>query len=184
MKEHIIPSLRLTGVCILLFMGLYPCLLVILANAAPAGGRGEKVIENGRTVGYRLEGQRFDTDRYFWSRPSAVSYNASASGASNAGPSNPVYLATVAARIDTFMSRNPGIHRADIPSDMVTASGSGLDPDISVQGALIQTKRIAAVRGLSVSRVTALVQNQARSNIYGFSSVNVLQLNLALDKLR
>lgn len=183
MKEHIIPSIRLTAVCILLFMGLYPFLVTVLAKAAPAEGQGKTLAINGKTAGYLLEGQRFDNDRYFWSRPSAVSYNAAGSGGSNMGPSNPAYLAVVEARIDTFLVHNPGVNRADIPSDMVTASGSGLDPDISLQGALLQAKRIANLRRQSVEKISALVQQYAETNIYGITRINVLQLNAALDNM-
>eukprot|EP01137_Pigoraptor_chileana_P007492 Opistho-2@53186 len=93
MKQHIIPALRLTLVCIVLFIGLYPLLIFAIAQAAPAKGQGETVAVDGKTVGYQLEGQNFTADHYFWSRPSAVGYNAAGSAGSNKGPSNPAYLA-------------------------------------------------------------------------------------------
>src|SRR6202007_730681 len=99
----------------------------------------------------------FTADKYFWSRPSAVDYNAAGSGGSNKGPNNPDYLADVQKRIDTFMVHNPGIKKSDIPSDLVTASGRGLDPHISGEGAKVQVKRIAAVRHLTEDKVQQLV---------------------------
>lgn len=92
---------------------------------------------------YENIAQNFSDDKYFSSRPSAVNYNAAGSGGSNKGPSNPDYLATVQARIDTFMMHNPEVRKSDIPSDLVTASGSGEDPNISIQGAFVQIPRIA-----------------------------------------
>ena len=112
-----------------------------IAQAAPAKGKGETVTVNGKVVGYKLIGQKFTDDKYFWSRPSAVDYNAAGSGGSNKGPTNPDYLKTVQDRIDSFLVHNPGIKKEEIPSELVTASGSGQDPDISVQGSLCTGKK-------------------------------------------
>lgn len=184
MKQHIIPALRLTLVCIVLFIGLYPLLIFAIAQAAPAKGQGETVAVDGKKVGYQLEGQNFTADYYFWSRPSAVGYNAAGSAGSNKGPSNPAYLAEVQGRIDTFLVHNPGITEEQIPSDMLTASGSGLDPDISLQGAAIQAARIAHVRKLSKEKIVSLINKHTEKSINGIEKINVLKINIALDKLK
>lgn len=166
---------------------VYPLLVAGIARLAPGGGRGETVTVNGKVVGYKLIGQNFTEDRYFNSRPSAVDYNAAGSAGSNKGPSNPDYLKTVQARIDTFLVHNPGVDKAAIPAELVTASGSGLDPDLSPAGAQIQITRIAKVRGLPVDRLTQLVDEQTEGpllGVFGPAKVNVLALNVALDQLK
>src|SRR5581483_4855553 len=115
MKQHIIPALRLTLVCIVCFMLLYPLLIWLIAQAAPAKGEGETVNANGKVVGYALEGQSFTKDNYFQGRPSAVNYNAAGSTGSNKGPSNPDYLKDVQSRVDSFLVHNPGVKKEDIP---------------------------------------------------------------------
>jgi K+-transporting ATPase ATPase C chain len=161
-------------------------LIRAIALLAPAQGNGQTVSANGKVVGYALIGQKFDQDKYFWSRPSAVNYNAAGSGGSNKGPSNPEYLASVQANIDTFIKHNPAVQKRDIPSDLVTASGSGEDPDISVQGALVQVARVAKSRHMDEVQVNALVQAHIEKPFLGMGpeKVNVLQLNLALDKIK
>ena len=126
MKKHLLVSLKLTFVMILILSGLYPLLIAGVAKLAPGNGKGETLSVNGKVVGYANVGQKFTEDKYFWSRPSAVEYNAANSGGSNKGPSNPDYLKLVQERIDTFLVHNPGVKKEQIPSDMVTASGSGL----------------------------------------------------------
>jgi len=116
-----------------------------------------------------------------------VDYNAAASGGSNKGPTNPDYLKQVKNRIDTFLVHNPEITRNDIPSDLVTASGAGLDPDISVKGASVQIYRIARMRKIPIGELRALVQSHIEGpwlGIFGTESVNVLRLNIDLDKSR
>jgi len=187
MKQHIIPALRLTFVCIVFFCVIYPLFIWGIAQAAPGKGEGETVKINGKVAGYALEGQSFTKDNYFWGRPSAVSYNAAGSGGSNKGPSNPDYLKDVQSRIDTFLVHNPGIKKEDIPSDLVTASGGGLDPDISPEAARIQVKRIAAVRKVSEEGILQLVQQNTQGpllGLFGTEKVNVLKLNIALDALK
>jgi K+-transporting ATPase ATPase C chain len=183
MKTNILPAVRLTLVSVFVLLVLYPLLILGIAQLAPAKGEGEKVIVDNKTVGYKLEGQAFSSDQYFWSRPSAVSYNAAGSAGSNKGPSNPDYLAEVQARIDTFLIHHPGIKKEEIPSELVTSSGSGLDPDISPAAALIQAKRVAAARKISESKVIALIDQHTQKPLMGMQAVNVLALNLALDKL-
>ncbi|HEU4609387.1 MAG TPA: K(+)-transporting ATPase subunit C [Chitinophagaceae bacterium] len=186
MKQNIKPAIRLTLACMFFFMGIYTFLIYAGAQLAPGNGKAETVVANNRVVGYKLIGQKFTEDKYFQGRPSAVDYNAAGSGGSNKGPSNPEYLLQVQARIDRFMAHNPGVEKAAIPSDLVTASGGGLDPDISVQAALVQVKRIAGVRNLPEDQVTALVNDHIEkplAGLFGTSRVNVLKLNIALDRL-
>lgn len=187
MKQNILPAIRLTLVCAVFFMGIYSLVILAAAQAAPAKGKGETVVVNNKVVGWKLLGQKFTDDKYFWSRPSAVDYNAAGSGGSNKGPTNPEYLQTVQDRIDTFLVHNPGIKKQEIPSDLVTASGGGLDPHISVQGAYVQINRIASVRGLPAERVKALVEKHIEkplAGLFGTERVNVLNLNIALDQLK
>lgn len=186
MKQHILPAIRLTVLCIVVFCGLYSLLILGIAQAAPNKGEGEKVIVNGTVKGYALEGQSFTKDQYFNGRPSAAGYNAAGSSGSNKGPSNPDYLKDVQARIDTFLAHNPTIKKADIPSDLVTASGSGLDPNISVQGAFVQVDRIAKARTIAPEKIKALVEQYTEKplwGLFGTEKVNVLALNIALDTL-
>ena len=187
MKKHLFPALMLTIVFIIICAGLYPLLIAGISKFAPGGGKGETLMVNGKVVGYANEGQKFTLDKYFWSRPSAVGYNAAGSGGSNKGPSDSAYLKQVEATIDTFMVHNPTIKKEEIPSDLVTASGSGLDPDISVQGALVQVNRVAKVRNLSTEQVLALVNSHIEKpllGLFGPERVNVLKLNIALDELK
>ena len=185
MKKNIIPAIRLTLVCAIFFSGVYIVAFLGLAKIAPNKGKGELITEGDKSW-YANVGQKFTDDKYFYSRPSAVEYNAAGSGGSNKGPSNPDYLQTVKARIDTFLAHNPGVNKADIPADLVTASGSGLDPDISVQAAKVQVKRIAAIRGVSKTQLEEIIsQNTTKPllGLFGTEKINVLKLNLALDKL-
>jgi len=187
MKENVLPAIRLTIVCILFFCGVYTLLILGIAQAVPAKGKGEPVTVNGKVVGYKLIGQKFTDDKYFWGRPSAVDYNAAGSGGSNKGPTNPDYLQIVKDRIDSFLVHNPGIEKEEIPSELVTASGSGQDPDLSPAAAYVQIKRIAAVRNIPVEKINDLVKNhidKPLAGLFGTERVNVLQLNIALDNLK
>ncbi|HEY4150100.1 MAG TPA: K(+)-transporting ATPase subunit C [Chitinophagaceae bacterium] len=187
MKQYILPAIRLTVVTLVFFCVLYTFVIWAIARLAPNKGEGETVSVNGKTVGYVLEGQHFSNDGYFWSRPSAVGYNAAGSGGSNKGPTNPDYLNDVQARIDTFLVHNPGVKKADIPSELVTASGGGLDPDLSPAGAKVQVKRVAAARKLPEERVSNLVDQSIQKpflGLFGTERVNVLKLNIELDKLK
>ncbi len=164
---------------------IYPMAIFGIAQLAPNKGKGETITVNGKVVGYQKIGQKFDKSNYFWGRPSAVDYNAAGSGGSNKGPSNSDYLALVQKRIDTFLIVHPYLKKSEIPSDVVTASGSGLDPNISPQGALIQVKRVAKERNVSEEKVKALVQAKINTPaVLGTATVNVLELNVALDELK
>jgi K+-transporting ATPase ATPase C chain len=183
MKKNLLISLKLTVVMLILCSVLFPLLIAGIGKATPGGGKGKTLSVNGKVVGYELVGQKFTDDKYFWGRPSAVDYNAAGSAGSNKGPSNPDYLKVVQDRIDTFLVHNPGIKKEEIPADLVTASGSGLDPDISPASAYVQVKRIATVRGIVEDRVKSLVDQHIDKTILGPSVVNVLKLNIALDNL-
>ena len=177
-------SLKLTTVLIVVCSVIYPLFLAAVGRLSPGHGNGVTVVVHGKVVGYANIGQRFTDDKYFWSRPSAVGYNAAGSGGSNKGPSNPDYLKDVEAHIDTFLAHNPGVTRPEIPAELVTYSGSGLDPDLSPAGARIQVKRIAAVRNMPEDKLYALVARLTQRplmGIFGPARVNVLQLNVALD---
>lgn len=187
MKNYLTTGLKIMGVTLILFGVLYPLLITGIAKiAAPAGGRGEEIVVNGRVVGFELIGQKFDDDKYFNSRPSAVDYNAASTGGSNKGPTNPDYLAVVQARIDTFLVHNPTVKKEDIPVDLVTASGGGLDPHISPASALIQIDRIARERNIDRKKLSDLVKDHIEKPMLGMgtSRVHVLRLNIALDQLK
>ncbi|WP_111629340.1 K(+)-transporting ATPase subunit C [Larkinella arboricola] len=187
MKSHLAPAIRLTLVMLVLLAVIYPLVVAGFARFAPGEGKGETVLVNGKVVGYARIGQAFTEDRYFNGRPSAVDYNAAGSAGSNKGPGNPDYLKTVQARIDTFLVHNPGVQKADIPAELVTASGSGLDPDLSPAGAKVQVARIARIRGISAGRLNQLVDEHTEGpllGLFGPANVNVLALNIALDELK
>lgn len=185
MKREIIHSIILTVLCIVFFAGFYPMIIWAIAQFAPGKGEGITITANGHKY-YTNIGQKFTGDQYFWSRPSAVDYNAAGSGGSNKGPNDSAYLRLVQARIDTFQAHNPAIPKNSIPSDLVTASGSGLDPDISIKAALVQIPRIAKVRGIKEALLLDLInkqQQQPLASIAGPSKINVLELNLRLDEI-
>ncbi len=187
MKTYLLPSLKLTAVLIILCSVIYPLVISGIAKMSPGSGNGVSVNYKGKVVGYENIGQKFTDDNYFWSRPSAVNYNAAGSGGSNKGPSNPDYLKDVQARIDTFLVHNPEIKKEQIPADLVTASGSGLDPDISPQAAIVQIKRISKARNLSESKLKELVETKIERPLFGMfgpEKINVLKLNIALNNLK
>ncbi|TGE29182.1 potassium-transporting ATPase subunit KdpC [Hymenobacter metallicola] len=186
MKTQLLPAFRLTLVLLVLCAVLYPALIWAGAHLAPGGGQGVTVRHHGRVVGFANVGQKFDRPEYFNSRPSAVDYNASGSAGSNKGPSNPEYLAEVHTRVEAFLQQNPTVKAGNVPAELVTASGSGLDPHLSPAGAYAQVARVARLRRLPVVRVRALVAAHVEEPIFVFfgpAKVNVLALNLALDDL-
>ena len=166
---------------------VYPLSVTAITQALFSWQANGSVVQvDGRAVGSALIGQPFGDIGYFWSRPSATepfAYNAAASAGSNLGPTNPMLLRLVQARVDALRASDPG-NTLPIPVDLVTASASGLDPHISVAAALYQVPRVALARGLSVDQVTAIVWQQTEGRLFwvlGESRVNVLALNLALD---
>ena len=185
MKTNLLPSIKLTLICIVFFVIIYGAMIGSVAYViAPNHGRGEILFKEGKVKGFANIGQTFNQDKYFWSRPSAVNYNAAGSAGSNKGPSNQEYLKTIQARIDTFLIHNPGVKKSDIPVDIITASGSGLDPHISPKAAMIQIPRIAKTRRVSEEKIKMMVNSFTEKplfNLFGTSTVNVLKLNLALD---
>ena len=137
MKQNILPSIKLSILLLVVFAVIYPSIIWVAAQAAPNNGKGEVARVNGKVVGYANKGQNFTDAKYFWSRPSAVSYNAAGCGGSNKGPNNPDYLQIVKDRLDTFFVHNPTIKKKQVPVELVTSSGSGLDAHLSPIGALI-----------------------------------------------
>jgi K+-transporting ATPase ATPase C chain len=187
MKTFFLPSIKITLILLVLLAVVYPLAIAGIGKFTPGNGDGVTVNYKGRVVGYALEGQKFTMDKYFWSRPSAANYQADASAGSNKGPSNPDYLKTVEARVDTFLKHNPGVTRSQIPVELVTASGSGLDPDLSPAGAQIQVARIAKVRNISADKLTNLIAENTEQpllGLFGPPKVNVLKLNVALDEMK
>ena len=183
MKKEIIPSLLLTITSLVLFSVVYPGIVWAIAQLTPDKGEGKLLTANGRKY-YENIGEKFTADKYFWSRPSAVDYNAAGSGGSNKGPNNPDFLKQVQDRIDTFVKHDPDVRRDAITQDMITASGSGLDPDISVADATIQAARVARARNLAEPTIKQLIDRNTTpelAGLFGPKKVNVLRLNLALD---
>ena len=187
MKSTLRAALVLFSALTLLVGVLYPLAVTGIGKLAFAGQAGGSLIErDGKAVGSRLIGQSFSSPGYFWGRPSATGpmpNNAAGSAASNLGPLNPALVDAVKGRIAALKAADPD-NKAAIPVDLVTASASGLDPEISVAGARYQAPRVAAARNLPPARVDALVSAHTMAPVLGFlgeARVNVLKLNLALD---
>lgn len=184
-----IKAIRLTLVfCVFLSVSYVLVLWLFGKVAGPGHGNAEVLTVEGQTVGAANVGQMFTKDIYFWGRPSCAGdgYDAANSCGSNKGPTNAEYLADVETRIDTFLKHHPYLDRKDVTAEMVTASGSGLDPDITPQSARIQVKRVAAARHVDEQLVANLVEQSIQRpllGLFGPAKVNVLKLNVALDKL-
>jgi K+-transporting ATPase ATPase C chain len=166
---------------------IYPMAVTGVAKTAfPAQADGSLIVLDGTVVGSKLIGQNFSDPKHFWSRPSATApqpYNASASGGSNQGPLNPALADAVKARVEALRAADPD-NTAPVPVDLVTASASGLDPDISPAAAQYQAARVARVRGMPLSEVQSLIDRNTQKPLLGFlgeARVNVLALNIALD---
>lgn len=187
MKTQLRPAITLLALFTIITGVVYPVLVTGIAQMAfPHQANGSLIERDGAVIGSELIGQQFDDPKYFWGRPSAAGYNAAASSGSNYGAMNPALLDSVQARIDTIKAADPD-NTLPIPVDLVTASGSGLDPHISVASALYQVHRVASARGLDEADVVALVDQYTEGRQFGFLGeprVNVLLLNLALDQIR
>lgn len=188
MRRQLVPAVVAVLVFTLLCGVLYP---LVVTGVAQLGfhheANGSLVQRDGIVVGSELVGQNFTDPGYFWPRPSAAGaagYDGTASGGSNLGPTNPAYLDTVAERVAAYRAANGLPDGTAVPVDAVTASGSGLDPDISVANARLQTARVAEARGMSTEQVAALVDAHTSAQALGFlgqRGVDVVELNLALD---
>jgi K+-transporting ATPase ATPase C chain len=185
-----LPALRMLVVISVLTGVAYPLLVTGIAQLAfPGPANGSLIVVGDKTMGSTLIGQPFDDPKYFWSRPSATSpqpYNAGASAGSNQGATNPALADAVTARIKALRDADPG-NTAAVPVDLITASGSGLDPHISIAAAAYQAPRVAGARGIPVDKVMTLVAEHAERRTFGILGeprINVLALNLALDQTR
>lgn len=182
------PAILMLIIFTIICGGIYPAVVTGIASVAfPEQAKGSFITDtSGRAVGSALIGQPFSDPEYFWPRPSATpefGYNPMGSGGSNAGPTNPDYLKTVADRVKAL--RETGV-AGSVPADLVQASASGLDPHISPEAANVQIPRVARARGMSVEALTTLVAAHTEDRQLGFLGdprINVLALNLALDKL-
>jgi len=181
-------AVRLAAITLVVMGILYPLAMTGFARVAfPDKSSGSLVKQGGQVVGSKYIGQRFEGPRYFHTRPSAAGsgYDAMASGASNLGPTSATLIDRVRSAVSRVVAENPGLVAGKVPADMVTASGSGLDPDISPANAEAQVPRIATVRQMSQEEVMRLVREHTSGRDLGFlgeKRVNVLELNLALDR--
>ncbi len=197
LKQYLRPAIVLTVILTILTGFIYPGIVTGLAQVIfPHQANGSLLAVNGKVVGSELIGQYWTAPRYFQGRPSATvnattgkpePYAADNSSASNAGPTNAAYIQTVQQRVAALKKANPDAPAGPVPVDLVTASGSGLDPDISLAAASYQVPRIAKARGLSQAQVTQVINDHVQGRflwVFGEPYVNVLDLNLALDALK
>lgn len=186
--KDLLTALRLFVVLSVLTGIAYPLVITGIAQAAfPSQANGSLIIKNGNVVGSKLIGQSFDNPKYFWGRLSATApfaYNAGASSGSNLGPTNPALLKQVGDRVSALQTDRKTAW--PVPTDLATASGSGLDPHISPEAALYQVPRVARARQLGEQQVRQLVNDHVMGRQFGLGepTVNVLELNLALDEIR
>ena len=187
MKSTIRPALVLFGTLTVICGLLYPLAVTGLGQIlCPREAAGSMIERDGKVVGSRLIGQSFTSPKYFWGRPSATSpmaNNGSGSSGSNLGPTNPALVEAIKGRVEALKAADPTNKKA-IPVDLVTASASGLDPEISVAAARYQSGRVATARGISAARIAALIEQHSQMQLMGVvgeSRVNVLALNLVLD---
>ena len=186
--KTLLKSIKITLVFCVFFSVFYILILWLFAQVAgPNKGNAEVAMLNGKVVGAANVGQNFTQDIYFWGRPSMAGdgYDATSSSGSNKGPTNAEYLAEVEARVDTFLVHHPYLKRSEVPAEMVTASASGLDPNITPQCAYVQVKRVAMARGWDETQVKTIVDNAVEKpllGLFGTEKINVLKLNIALEE--
>jgi K+-transporting ATPase ATPase C chain len=184
----LIVAIKMTIVMTVLTGAVYPLAMVGVARVVfPVQAQGSLIVRGGKVLGSSIIGQNFSKPGYFHSRPSAAGdkgYDASASSGSNLGPTNKALIEAVRSRLKGVLEENPGVTAAQVPIDMVTTSGSGLDPEISPAAAELQVPRVARARGISEDQVRKLVEESTRGRnlgILGEPGVNVVALNMALD---
>jgi K+-transporting ATPase ATPase C chain len=184
MGEEIKRTIKFTLVFMVLLGLVYPFVMTGIANLLfPYQAKGSIIKVDGKPVGSELIGQKFTDPRWFMGRPSAVDYDATSSGGTNYALSNPKFHEELEKNIEEFLKKNPGVKRSEIPADIVTSSGSGLDPHISPKAAYLQVKRVAKVNGLPEEVVKKLVDKNIEGRflgLFGEPRVNVLKLNLSL----
>ena len=190
MKTQLIISIKIFAVFTVLCGVIYPLLITGIAQSVfPGKANGSMIVVDNKVVGSELIGQKFDSTSYFQSRPSAVDYNPLPSGGSNLGPTSEKLKEQVLVRTEQWTKSNPAASAEKIPSEMLFASASGLDPHVSPKAALLQVERIASVRNFNTEKKQQLVKlvsdltEKPQFSILGESRVNVLKLNLALDHL-
>jgi K+-transporting ATPase ATPase C chain len=191
MKRQIITGLRFLTLMIILAGVVYPGIVTVITNLFFKNeAQGSLVNRNGTIIGSKLIGQNFESDRYFWSRPSINNYNSLPSGGSNLGPLNPLLTETIIQRRNGFLLANKIEKGLNIPAEMVTASASGLDPHISPAAALLQVSRVARARGIDKAGQDKLVllvndlTEKRQFSLLGEPRINVFRLNLMTDSLR
>ncbi|WP_047452025.1 potassium-transporting ATPase subunit KdpC [Alistipes sp. ZOR0009] len=190
MKSQILPAIKAFAILAIITGVAYPLLITGIAQLAFNGNaNGSIIYQNGKAVGSKLIGQEFTDAKYFWSRPSAVSYSSSLSGASNLGPTSAKLDSTVNARRQSFASANEVKANTPIPADMLCSSASGLDPHISLESAMLQLNRVAKARGFDAEKrekVVHLIYQKSHTIDFATNEmryVNVLELNLEINKL-
>jgi K+-transporting ATPase ATPase C chain len=191
MKTQTIIALKFLLVMTVLTGFIYPFFMTGVAQLAfPAKANGSLIMKDGKIIGSELIGQKFDSSIYFWSRPSAIDYNPIPSGASNLGPTSVKLKKQVAERRRLFATNNSIADTSTIPKEMLFASASGLDPDISPESALLQLKRVAMAKSLNeaqIQKVEQLIKNKTKEPqflLFGEPRINVFELNLALDSIK
>jgi potassium-transporting ATPase KdpC subunit len=191
MKTQLIISIKIFAILTVLCGIIYPLFITGIAQVAfPEKANGSLIIQENKVIGSELIGQKFDSEIYFWSRPSATDYSSMPSGGSNLGPTSSKLKQLVADRTALWMKSNPTTEPGKIPSEMLLASASGLDPHISPKAALLQVDRIVKARKFSdqqKQKLLKIVTEQTESPQFSFlgeTRINVLTLNIALDKLK
>lgn len=172
---------------VILFGLCYPLIIWGIGLLFPRQANGLPIMKDNNIIGFENEGQKFIDPKYFWGRPSSSDYDANSnSGGNNLGPTNSALLDAVKSRLDTLLKYNPKVKKSDIPVEMITSSGSGLDPHVSPQGVYFQVPRIAGIRHLNEESLRNLIDANIENptlGIFGIERVNVLKLNIELDKL-